>query len=152
MVKKVALRSRQWVLLLAALVLFVQPVAFCAAAQETPKAVLVLHSYHQGLEWTDSISRGIVSTLGKNAHPVTVQFEYMDTKRIADEQHLENLAKLLRHKYSKHQFDVLSHPTTLPLTFFSATSKTSSPAPRLFFAESTISNTSRSRTTRSLPG
>jgi len=107
MVKKLALKSRQWFLLLAALVVFAQPFALSAAAQETPKAVLVLHSYHQGLEWTDSISRGIVSTLGKNAHPVTVQFEYMDTKRIADDQHLENLAKLLQHKYSKHRFDVL---------------------------------------------
>lgn len=42
--------------------------------------VLILQSYHQGLEWTDSISSGILSVMNQNHH-INLVFEYLDIKR-----------------------------------------------------------------------
>lgn len=48
-------------------------------AEQRPK-VLVLHSYHQGLEWSDSISNGIIEAFGTKEN-YELQFEYLDLKR-----------------------------------------------------------------------
>lgn len=71
------------------------------------KQVLILHSYHQGLTWTDSITNGITSTFNESSVPIELHYEFMDTKRIFDEKHLENLQKTLHHKYRKQIFDVI---------------------------------------------
>ncbi|MGQ1909851.1 sensor histidine kinase [Marinifilum sp. RC60d5] len=42
--------------------------------------VLILQSYHQGLEWTDSISSGILNVMNQNHH-INLVFEYLDIKR-----------------------------------------------------------------------
>ena len=71
------------------------------------KHVLVLHSYHQGLGWTDRITEGIKSALHIADLEIDLHFEYMDMKRIFDEQHLQNLRELYRHKYRNRRFDVI---------------------------------------------
>ena len=60
--------------------------------------VLVLNSYHQGMDWTDGQIAGVRAAI---AEPDAVQFhiEYMDTKRLTDAAHLENLYRLFAHKY-----------------------------------------------------
>ena len=60
--------------------------------------VLILNSYHQGMDWTDGQIAGIRAAI---ADPEAVQFhiEYMDTKRLTDAAHLENLYRLFAHKY-----------------------------------------------------
>jgi putative nucleotidyltransferase with HDIG domain len=45
------------------------------------KKVLVLHSYHHGLEWSDTISRGIIQTLETSPEKIQIYFEYLDAKR-----------------------------------------------------------------------
>jgi hypothetical protein len=45
------------------------------------KRVLVLHSYHQGLEWTDNITRGIQSSFSPYQKQYEIHYEYLDTKR-----------------------------------------------------------------------
>ncbi len=44
------------------------------------KNVLILHSYHQGLEWTDFVTQGINSVF-LNYPDINLFFEYMDAKR-----------------------------------------------------------------------
>ena len=74
---------------------------FCA-----DKNVLVIHSYHQGLEWSDSISAGILSVF--NSHPeVRFYFEYMDTKRNTSKDYLKNYVALYRSRSSKIKYDAI---------------------------------------------
>ncbi len=78
----------------------------CLSADQR-KHVLVLHSYHQGLGWTDRINQGIESALNESDQEIDLHVEYMDTKRIHDEQHLQNLYELYRHKFRNRRFDVV---------------------------------------------
>jgi two-component system, cell cycle sensor histidine kinase and response regulator CckA len=72
-----------------------------------PRNLLILHSYHQGLGWTDGISRGIEAHLARASVKAELFYEYLDTKRIDDEAHQANLLQLLRHKYGKRRFDAI---------------------------------------------
>jgi two-component system cell cycle sensor histidine kinase/response regulator CckA len=83
---------------------------FCARpvkAQADMKHVLVLHSYHKGLGWTDSITKGIEATFRKSKFPIEIFYEFMDTKRIFDETYLDKLADLYQYKYRKRHFDAI---------------------------------------------
>ena len=68
--------------------------------------VLVLHSYHQGLKWTDNITQGILSILSQHEN-IEIQFEYMDTKRRYDEEYLEEFVKLYRLKHKGIPYSVV---------------------------------------------
>jgi signal transduction histidine kinase len=81
------------------------PLSYPRADQS--KHVLVIHSYHQGLGWTDRITKGIESALHRTDQEINLSFEYMDTKRIYDAQHFENLYELYRHKFRNRRFDVI---------------------------------------------
>ncbi|NOU61713.1 sensor histidine kinase [Marinifilum caeruleilacunae] len=70
------------------------------------KQVLVLHSYHQGLNWTDNVSAGILSVFDKH-DDVEIIFEYMDTKRHSEAEYLAEFAKLYDLKHQKNLFDVI---------------------------------------------
>lgn len=65
--------------------------------------ILVLHSYHQGLEWTDSISEGINSVL-KDEH-VEIHYEYLDTKRNSGEEYYQFLVDFEKQKTSLSSID-----------------------------------------------
>ena len=70
--------------------------------------VLVLHSYHQGYEWTDHIDRGMHEELERQLHDRYELFvEYMDTKRYTPDQIYPVLANVYRHKYAKTRFDLI---------------------------------------------
>jgi ABC-type uncharacterized transport system substrate-binding protein len=71
------------------------------------KHVLVLHSYHQGLGWTDRITEGIESVLHNTDQEIELYFEYIDTKRIYDAQHFQNLYELYRYKFRNRRFDLI---------------------------------------------
>lgn len=77
------------------------------AFSSTNKDVLVLHSYHKGLEWTDNITNAIEATFQESPYSVDIRYEYMDTKRVYDEKHLKNIAQLLQHKYKNKHFDTI---------------------------------------------
>ncbi|MCT4602991.1 MAG: PAS domain-containing protein, partial [Marinifilum sp.] len=83
------------------------------------KQVLVLHSYHQGLNWTDNVSRGILSVLNKNDN-VEITFEYMDTKRHSEAEYLAEFAKLYNLKHQTSYFDVIIVCDNNALDFVSA--------------------------------
>ena len=61
--------------------------------------MVVIHSYHQGLSWVDAINRGITEALAGTTPPVDLHFEYMDTKRHLEPEHLELLRRDYRLKY-----------------------------------------------------
>jgi two-component system cell cycle sensor histidine kinase/response regulator CckA len=78
-----------------------------AKARADIKRVLVLHSYHKGLGWTDSITEGIEAVFKKSEFPVEIFYEFMDTKRIFDETYLARLVELYRYKYRQRRFDAI---------------------------------------------
>ncbi len=72
----------------------------------TEKNVLVLHSYHQGLEWTDEISKGIQSVFCENSD-INIIFEYLDTKRIFTPKYFEALHEIYKIKAEQNNYDVI---------------------------------------------
>lgn len=87
-------------------ILIVFFILFCSFSSNRKKQVLVLHSYHQGLNWTDNVSEGILSILSKE-DDVEISFEYMDTKRHSEAEYLTEFAKLYDLKHQKSNFDVI---------------------------------------------
>jgi len=76
-------------------------------SQENNKNILILHSYHNGFRWTDDIQKGISETFEKNNLDADLYLEYMDTKRIFNEQYLDDLKQMIIHKYSDTPIDLI---------------------------------------------
>lgn len=70
------------------------------------KKILVLHSYHQGLNWTDNITKGMQSVFSEYGN-LEVQYEYMDSKRNSGTAYLEEFAKLYEFKHHDIPFEVI---------------------------------------------
>ena len=68
--------------------------------------VLLLNSYHRGYLWSDQITNGIESVLGKYNN-IELDIEYLDSKRHADTYLNETHFKYLKDKYSIHKFDAV---------------------------------------------
>jgi ABC-type uncharacterized transport system substrate-binding protein len=65
--------------------------------------ILVVHSYHQGLQWTDDISAGIHSVF-RNMN-VEIHYEYLDTKRNSGEEYYQQLVEFEKQKKSLTDID-----------------------------------------------
>jgi PAS domain S-box-containing protein len=72
-----------------------------------PHRVLVLHSYHKGLAWTDGIARGIEDKMRTAGVPVEIFHEFMDTRRNCSQQYLDELIRLYRIKYTDKKPDLI---------------------------------------------
>jgi PAS domain S-box-containing protein len=69
--------------------------------------VLLLNSYHAGMDWTDGETAGVREVLAGSGRAVELHVEYMDTKRLSDETHLGNLRQLLEYKYRDTRFSAV---------------------------------------------
>lgn len=79
------------------------------AQQNLPVAetnILVLHSYHQGLEWTDNITKGIQSVF-KDKTGVNLIFEYLDTKRNFSTEYFGALEEIYRAKAKQNPYNII---------------------------------------------
>jgi len=73
-------------------------------AEQPPKRVLIINSYHPGMRFSDEEVRGI----RENLPPGTQIFiEYMDTKRVQGETYIGQLAHLFSMKYKHARFDTI---------------------------------------------
>jgi PAS domain S-box-containing protein len=75
-----------------------------AAWGEDKTHVLLLNSYHYGMDWTDGETAGVREVLEKSGRPIELHVEYMDTKRLSDETHFGNLRQMLAYKYRNTRF------------------------------------------------
>lgn len=75
-------------------------------SSEKENNILVLHSYHQGLAWTDSITSGIRSVF-KDRPDVNLIFEYLDTKRNYNEEYFNALQNIYRVKAKQIPFQAI---------------------------------------------
>ncbi len=62
--------------------------------------ILILHSYHKGMLWTDAISQELTCTLRRVQPAVKIHEEYMDTKRYDTASYHDLVADLLYFKYA----------------------------------------------------
>ncbi|UPQ89310.1 ABC transporter substrate binding protein [Vibrio sinaloensis] len=90
--------------------------AFCSAiAIADENDILVIHSYHQGLFWTDSFQYGLEQQI--EPYNLSTRVLYLDTKRMQDEHYLQQLYSLYRTKFEQESFHaiVVSDNTALEL-------------------------------------
>lgn len=76
-------------------------------AAQPQRTVLILHSYHPGLIWTDGITLGISEQLSPETTNLRLHVEYMDTKRNPGQKYLAQISELLEHKLETHHFDLV---------------------------------------------
>lgn len=69
--------------------------------------VLVLHSYHQGYEWSDEISRGITETFAAFAPDAEIYFEYLDVIRRPDSGQQLLLQEQFKARFVKEKFEII---------------------------------------------
>ncbi len=84
---------------------------------ERKKKVLVLHSYHQGLEWTDNITRGVQSVFAPFHELYEINYEYLDTKRNTGDDYLKQLTRFTNSKnqHIKYEAVIVSDNNALNL-------------------------------------
>lgn len=87
------------------LFVFVRPLTF--AQTQIKWRVLVLHSYHQGYLWTDSIHEGFISTLFREMDS-RVHVEYLDVFTNSSSEYFEQLVAMLSEKYADESFDLIA--------------------------------------------
>lgn len=102
-------------LFMAALILTALPVT--TYADNECKNILILNSYHKGLQWTDSEMEGITSSLKESDFDSSVYVEYMDWKRYPTEENLAQIYNQLKYKYSKQSMDIVITTDDVALDF-----------------------------------
>jgi len=103
--------KRHWLMLfsfliviscLARIILFPLP-----AFPEDKKQVLILHSYHKGLESIESKDKGIRSVLAARMPNLEVHTEYIDATRVYDDQDNQVLFNHLQKKFASIPFNLV---------------------------------------------
>lgn len=69
--------------------------------------ILILNSYHNGYEWSDSIVDEITNIFKTKLPDTDISIEYMDTKKVSGELYYEELYKIYNYKYSNQKIDVI---------------------------------------------
>ncbi|WP_067047292.1 PAS domain S-box protein [Methanofollis ethanolicus] len=78
-----------------------------SVASPAEKNVLLFHSYHEGLSWTDGITEGVCSALEEGNTDVNLYIEYMDTPRIPSPRYSAEMARMYRLKYADVRLDAI---------------------------------------------
>ena len=72
------------------------------------KRILIIHSYHTGLRWTDDIARGIAAVFATETNLILdVHTEYMDTKNYYSPEYFTDLETYLGFKLTNQIYDVI---------------------------------------------
>jgi diguanylate cyclase (GGDEF)-like protein len=81
------------------------------------KRVLVLHSYHQGLEWTDNITKGIQSVFSPYQKQYEIHYEYLNTKRNTGQAYTAQMVDFIsaQNRHIQYEAVIVSDNTALKL-------------------------------------
>lgn len=69
--------------------------------------ILVIHSYHPALSWTDQVKQGIDQSFQKRRPEAKIFHEYLDGKRLPALEHSQSFLELIQEKYQKIPLDAL---------------------------------------------
>ena len=86
--------------------LFLLTGPWCSDVYAETKRVLVLNSYSEGYHWTDRIMDGIHSVMDDQKN-VELFINYMDTKRISDDDYFLKLRDIYSQKYRYQSIDAI---------------------------------------------
>ncbi len=100
-------RISMFQLLLLLLVLSVPIVNATSVLAIENRHVLVLHSYHHGLKWTDSEEQGINSVFKQHYMNLELHTEYLDSKTIVGKDYFDLFAQMIKKKYAKTPISVV---------------------------------------------
>lgn len=81
------------------------------------KKLLILNSYSPEYKWTDDIIKGIAAAVSEAGAKVSLQSEFMGTKRAFDPEYFRLLLETYRHKYRGSRFDAVIATDNDALTF-----------------------------------
>ncbi|MRT94293.1 ABC transporter substrate binding protein [Ancylomarina sp. 16SWW S1-10-2] len=100
--------SRKYIRFFASIFLICLCSSLIAQNIKSPKEknILILHSYHQGLEWTDNISEGILSVF-QDRNDINLFFEYLDTKRNYSQEYFDALKEIYKNKTKQNPYTVI---------------------------------------------
>jgi len=76
------------------------------AAAPNPR-VLIIHSYHSGLSWTDSVMSGIRDGFAKSGKDIQFSAEYLDARRSVDAEQARLIRTLITSKVKKSAPDLV---------------------------------------------
>lgn len=99
------------------LFLFCVPLKVVAAEQVETKNVLILNSYHQGLEWTSGQVDGIKETLCDCESSNNLFIEYMDWKNYPTDENRQRLYEYYKFKYENKPIDIIITTDDVALEF-----------------------------------
>lgn len=80
------------------------------------KNILVIHSYHQGMAWTDSVSKGLMDVLGDNDE-IEIYFRDLDYRRFFSKNYINEMSRIARIMSDEKQFDVIVVSDNAALNF-----------------------------------
>ncbi|WP_375748375.1 HD domain-containing phosphohydrolase [Vibrio sp. HN007] len=82
------------------------PAVHQAGLQKTShQNILILHSYDPGYEWTKEFQAGISDAFDSSNKTVKLSIEYMDTKRLVNQEYFQVYDNYLDEKYRNYHFD-----------------------------------------------
>ncbi len=84
------------------------------------KNVLVIHSYHQGFNWTDSVNQGIIKKINSVDASVELYFEYLDMKRNLSAEYLSLMSDVFKVKSRYRDYNVIIVSDNKALNFILA--------------------------------
>jgi len=90
-------------------IIFICLVAIVQAGEKKleKKRILVLQSYHRGMNWADSVESGVRTFFKESSMDTELVIEYMDTKRHSSSINLKLLRDIYQHRYKDTTFDCL---------------------------------------------
>ncbi len=83
------------------------PLLFFSGEALAKRNILLLHSYHQGYEWTRNIATSMEGVLSREIPDAELFIEEMDTKRLSPAQIFPQLRLFYNQKYAGRTFDVI---------------------------------------------
>jgi PAS domain S-box-containing protein len=90
------------------LAVFVATLGGTAEAKEKRTQILLLNSYHQNFQWSESIFEGIMEVLRPRETGILLHVENMDTKRVGfNEQYVRQLKTVYELKYKDVDLDLI---------------------------------------------
>ncbi len=84
------------------------------------KNVLILHSYHYGMNWADGLINGMKKVFVEaeaRGFQLDVTYEFMDTKKFSTEDNLKLLYKIYKYKYKNNKFELIIAADDAALNF-----------------------------------
>ncbi|HWR39578.1 MAG TPA: ABC transporter substrate binding protein [Patescibacteria group bacterium] len=108
-----------------AVLLFVCALTLPSSATATPgpdqqiaeKNILILHSYHKGLAWTDEQNEGMIQTFHQQNLEPLFHVEYMDWKYSPTEENLRQRYDQYRLRYAARKIDLILTTDDAALSF-----------------------------------